>query len=61
MTARRLPARSNLTIMSNSGIMPSWVGIIMVAMMISNMPFLPLKRSFAKAKPASEAKKRRRR
>src|SRR3954467_8313341 len=37
--------------------MPSWVGTIMVAMMMAGRAFRPRNRSFAKANPAREEKK----
>ena len=40
--------------MPQSGMSPSWVGIIMVTMIASSSALRPLNRSLAKANPASE-------
>ena len=40
--------------MPQSGMRPSWVGIIMVTRIVSSRALRPRKRSLAKAKPASE-------
>ena len=49
MTAPSVPVQPNSSISMNSGMMPSWVGIAMVAMTASIRPLRPRKRSFAKA------------
>ena len=57
ITATSLPVHSSLDITMNSGTTPSWVGTAMVAMTKTSRARRPRKRSLAKAKPESVAKK----
>jgi len=52
MTAWRVPVQPSRTISRYSGMSPSWVGTIMVRMMIDISAPAPRNRSLAKAKPA---------
>src|SRR5689334_14677421 len=52
MTAWRVSVQPSFTMIMYSGMMPSWVGTIMVTMMISSSALRPLNFSFANAKPA---------